>query len=232
MTEIYGYIYKIENLINGKVYIGQTIQDPKKREQAHLRDLRRKKHRNIHLQNSFNKHGESNFKFTVLNYATAKEVIDRLEDDYIQYYGCLNNSKGYNLMSGGSHGSPSIETRKKMSEAHKGKKLSDETKYKVSKNNARHWLGKKRPLETCKKFSEAHKDKPLSLEHRANMSISQRGRGIFGFTGVILKKDRNFEKKAWCSHIYFKSHHKILGHFHDPLSCQLVHDLVFNEIYI
>lgn len=50
-------------------------------------------------------------------------------------------------------------TRQHASKAQKGKKMSDETKKKMSENNARYFLGKKLSDETKKKISEAKKGK-------------------------------------------------------------------------
>lgn len=50
-------------------------------------------------------------------------------------------------------------TRQHASEAHKGKKHSEESKKKISENSGRYWLGKKRPDETIKKMSDAMKGK-------------------------------------------------------------------------
>jgi len=54
------------------------------------------------------------------------------------------------------------DTRKKMSEAHKGKKrapFSEETRKKMSKNHSHHWLGKRYSPEHRKNMSESHKGK-------------------------------------------------------------------------
>lgn len=232
---VYGYIYKIENLVNGKVYIGQTIQKPNKRFNLHLWELRHHTHDNSYLQNSFNKYGEANFKFMVLNYATTKEVLDKLEVDYINYFGCLNRKNGYNLRSGGKgSGNLSLETRQKignvhrgkivsketrmkLSKAHKGKKLSEETKKKLSKG----FMGKKNHQYGIKRFGE-----PI-----LKTSLSQRGRGLFGFTGLVLDKKRNPERRVWQSKVQYYKHFKSLGYYEDPLSAQIVHDIVFDEIH-
>lgn len=64
-------VYKIENIINRKFYIGSTSWGFKKRWNTHLRFLRKNKHDNPHLQYSWNKHGEHNFKFEII------EVCDK-----------------------------------------------------------------------------------------------------------------------------------------------------------
>jgi len=54
-------IYCIENLVNGKKYIGQSIES-EKRIETHIYDLRANRDSSIYLQNSWNKYGEQNFR--------------------------------------------------------------------------------------------------------------------------------------------------------------------------
>ena len=229
---VYGYIYKIENLVNGKLYIGQTIQKPNIKLTKHFNALKHNKHRNQHLQHSYNKYGKSNFKFSIINWCNSLDELNKLEMYYIKVYDTLN--RGYNMTKGGdgqlSH-YHTEETKRKLSEMNKGKCLSSETRKLVSENNARYWLGKSRSLESRKKMSKSRKGKQLSHNHCKSMSMSQRGLGKFGFTGTIFNKNKNPEKLCWSSHINYKGVRKFLGLFNDPLSAQLIHELVWDEIY-
>lgn len=67
-------IYKIENKINNQFYIGSscTIQY---RFNRHKSNLRLNRHENPHLQNSWNKNGESNFTFDVICYCNKEELL-------------------------------------------------------------------------------------------------------------------------------------------------------------
>jgi group I intron endonuclease len=58
-------IYTIKNKVNGKVYVGQSIS-LRKRKHDHFRALRTNTHYNTHLQSSWNKYGEDNFTFEVV----------------------------------------------------------------------------------------------------------------------------------------------------------------------
>lgn len=114
MTDIYGTIYHITNLQNGKVYIGQTIHSYHKRCKQHVSALRLLKHRNEYLQNAFIKHGINSFITGSLYHAVCREELDAAEDQYIDYYNTLNPEMGYNLKTGGSNGIPNESVRAKM----------------------------------------------------------------------------------------------------------------------
>lgn len=94
------YIYKIENIINHKVYIGLTNNIPR-RWGRHLSGLRRGVHDNKFLQSEFDKYGESNFEFSqvICGDYTDKEIGD-LERKYIKEYDSYYN--GYNQNEGGN----------------------------------------------------------------------------------------------------------------------------------
>lgn len=88
-------IYKIENLINGKVYIGQSI-NIEERWQSHLRDLRKNKHHNQHLQYSFNKYLECNFTFEIIELCDIEELSTK-EYIWMNKYNSYNEHYGYNI---------------------------------------------------------------------------------------------------------------------------------------
>ena len=115
-----GVIYKIENLVNGKVYIGQTIKSFKSRKYTHIYELRNNKKRNKKFQNAWNKYGENNFKFSIIGYFPNCE-LDEKEIYYIKKYNSFRN--GYNMTTGGNQVMHSknhtLNTRKKMSKISK-----------------------------------------------------------------------------------------------------------------
>ena len=69
-------IYSITNSGNGKRYIGQSI-DIEKRWREHRWHLRANKHKNNHLQNAWNKYGETAFVFEVLEECEFSVINDK-----------------------------------------------------------------------------------------------------------------------------------------------------------
>jgi len=86
-------IYKIINLINGKVYIGQSDR-LNEREREHFYQLDKQEHHNEHLQKSYNKYGKDNFIFECIE---QTEDLDNREVYWINEYGGINSELNYNL---------------------------------------------------------------------------------------------------------------------------------------
>ena len=86
------FIYKVTNLINGKVYIGQTTNTIEERFKQH------KKHNKYLLGLAFKKYGTENFKVEQLEECVA-EMLNKREVHWISYYNSYG--KGYNSNPGG-----------------------------------------------------------------------------------------------------------------------------------
>lgn len=96
------YIYKIENKINHKIYIGLTNNIARRRSR-HFADLRGNRHSNSFLQKEYNIYGANNFDFSIeFEGDVTSEEISQLERDYIQKYDSYVN--GYNQNQGGDFG--------------------------------------------------------------------------------------------------------------------------------
>ena len=91
-------IYKITNQINGKVYIGQSI-DIKKRWQQHKQEATRERYQ-TKLYNAIRKYGIENFTFEVIEECTSLELNER-ETYWIEYYQSYISTIGYNMNTGG-----------------------------------------------------------------------------------------------------------------------------------
>lgn len=86
-------IYKITNNVNGKFYIGSS-QNISRRWYDHKRELRIQKHHNKYLQRAWNKYGEENFSFEIVEECKVEELSDR-EQLYIEKY--VNSDFCYNI---------------------------------------------------------------------------------------------------------------------------------------
>lgn len=172
MKDNQGVIYKIKNTINDKVYIGRT-NDLKRRRREHLTNLRNNKHYNRHLQYSFNKYGETNFKFIILEKCKDDEVGQR-EIDYIEKYNSFR--AGYNLTAGGDGGQFGVryseEYKQRLSESQKGIKLSEEHKEAVSIAQKQYWSDDSYKRKMVEKFRLAQTGREHSRETRDKMVIS------------------------------------------------------------
>lgn len=98
------YIYTITNLTNGKAYVGKT-NDPAYRKKKHFYLLENQKHFNRYLQNSYNKHGRDNFKFSVIDTLDKDKDWEELEKHHIKKLCSMYNENGYNISQGGLGGS-------------------------------------------------------------------------------------------------------------------------------
>lgn len=165
-------IYQIVNLNNGKRYIGSAV-NLKKRKNDHFNSLIRKKHYNNYLQRGYNKHGKEKFKFGILLYCSKKDLIfyeQRTIDSYDlekELYN-LSPTAGNNL--GAKLPKLSEEHKRKISELNKGKKLS---------------------FETRKKMSDSWKNRsPMTNKTRKKISESKKGEKNYGYgkPGTMLGK--------------------------------------------
>lgn len=194
-------VYKIE--IGGKFYIGSTVSSFKRRWGTHLQEFRKGTHDNPYLQNAFNKYGEGDLKFTII------EIVLNLEDVIIReqkYIDELNPEYNICRVAGNCLGVKHTDTtRQKMSKANKGKNLSerhkqkikealqghivsDETRSKIRQAVAGHKyaLGYRHSEETISKFKKAFKGRKVSIESRQKISNSTKGHVVSAETRLKI----------------------------------------------
>lgn len=137
---MYGYIYKITNVLNSKVYVGKHKYpkaeiDPKYWASGVL------------INRALKLHGEANFTRKLLATADSKEELNLLESYWISNLDC-RAPRGYNLTDGGD-GAPNLdeETRYRMGRGHRGIPRSEELKQRTSQTlkgrpHSEEWVAK------------------------------------------------------------------------------------------
>jgi len=137
-------IYEIRNRLSGKSYIGSAKRF-KERWKSHASSLRSNRHQNKHLQYSFSKGSESMshddfIEFHVVEKMQCSSKEERLEREAhwigqaIEIYGRENiyNMRLDPRKENKEWSTDPTKTREKMSAAHRRKKLSEETKRRIS----------------------------------------------------------------------------------------------------
>ena len=166
------YIVYMHIFPSKKVYIGITSQKPYRR----WNNGNGYKN-NDYMMNAIKKYGWENIEHKILYKGLLKEEAELIEKKLILKYSSNNRKNGYNILEGGNaSNTTSKETREKMSknmkklwgnkeykehmiEMHKGKKVTSETKKKMSKSNNRYWKGKHLSDEIKEKISKSRKNK-------------------------------------------------------------------------
>jgi group I intron endonuclease len=108
------FVYLITNIINGKRYVGQTTNSLECRWAAHQKSKNCR-----YLYAAINKYGKDNFTIESICEPPTIDLMNEFEAEYIHLYNTLVPN-GYNLTEGGRVPRHNSDTRKKMSESHKG----------------------------------------------------------------------------------------------------------------
>jgi group I intron endonuclease len=195
-------IYLIENKLNGKMYVGQTVKLGKKFEKYYGSG-------NI-IKAAINKYGVSSFKKKILKVCDNQKDADNIEIEYIKKLNTLFPN-GYNIANGGSGNdmwSGVMKERMKGNKRMLGKKHSEETKRKIGsyhkgKNVSKESIEKniKKQKENWENLSEEMKiqKKEQLAEARKNIDYVESGRvgGIKAQKNITKKQRTERAKKAW-----------------------------------
>jgi group I intron endonuclease len=164
-------IYKIRNLLNDHFYIGSAV-NLKRRKSRHFSELRNKKHNNKRLQAAWDKYGEEAFIFEIVELVENLSDLYKTEDKWL--CGHVGTSYCYNL--GMAAISPMLGLCGEKSPTW-GYKHTDEAKAKISE------AGKGRVVseETRAKRSAALKGREIPLEQRIRTSKTLSGEGKYWY---------------------------------------------------
>ena len=108
----FGYIYKITNLINGKIYIGCTIFDINDRWKSHITAA--KKGSSAHLHRAIRKYGEDKFVIICIDIAIDKNELHFKEKLYIEKHDSFKNGMNMTIGGDGTYGFKHSKEYKKM----------------------------------------------------------------------------------------------------------------------
>jgi group I intron endonuclease len=152
-------VYKIENKINGDIYIGQTRNSVSGRISVHLRS-------NFRVGNALRKYGIQSFEISVIDSADSAKVLNEKECYWIKKYNC-KNPNGYNMTDGGegTDGPNTEEWKLKLRKPHGP--MSEE-------NKEIHRRAANRP-EVLEHNRKINTGRILSEEHKQSI-----GRGLLG----------------------------------------------------
>lgn len=214
----FGIIYKAISPSN-KIYYGKSLRNLELRKKEHLKDS----NKNRHFSNAIKKYGIEKFNWIILESYNKKseEELIKILNEREKYWIFKNKTYlrkyGYNMTLGGegTKGFKRIfskEHKEKLSESHKGKKLSEEHKNNISKS------------EKGRIFSDEHKNK---LKKVWKTTHPNNGKNMSEATKELLKQKSLNVKKIKCKHCQkeftpwgFKHHNKKLKKYNKYASCK------------
>ena len=190
-----GIIYIHRNKINGKCYVGQTVQDPKMRwlgGDGYLSKYEDGTYRQSKFARAIIKYGWDNFEHIILSEIyTNQDALNAAEIATIAKYDSFND--GYNATVGGDNFgiepwnkglsgqyTLSEEHKRKIGAGNKGKVVSEETKRKISEarkgkpSPLKGKKGKARSEETKRKISETAKGNPSPMKGKKHSEEAKR----------------------------------------------------------
>ncbi len=191
MKEIYGYVYMVKNLVNGKIYFGITENDFDNRYNGNIA----KNTHNDHLRRSIEKYGIENFEINKeFDIAYTEDDLYDLEDMYMCIYNTIDSRYGYNKQrSGRSHkhgGKMTDEVKKRMSESSMGEKnpmYGVSPKERMDEETYKQWLHKQQTMdrygEANPNYGNTWDDEQRERQSRIHKEIAQHDDYVNPFKG-------------------------------------------------
>lgn len=140
-------VYLATNKINGKQYVGLTSLSLEKRKKVHVHDA---KYKDKPFQRALRKYGVDGFEWSILRKCRTEKSLGKWERYFIRKFGTYGN--GYNANKGGVYHTEkglqrlrtslsekmlghkmSLETKRKIGDAIRGRKHTDDARLKMSK---------------------------------------------------------------------------------------------------
>lgn len=178
-------IYLITNLINGKMYVGLSVDIPK-RWNKHTKTSKNKSRA---IKNALNKYGVDNFNFKMIHQCSKKR-LGELEKFYIKKLNTMSPN-GYNLTSGGEHPEWSQESRDKLSVSLTGRVVSNECCQNISKAQKESEKTERHIIA----LADMKRGVPLTPEHRNNLKRTLEQREKMSRERIAKEKKHTIETK-------------------------------------
>ena len=197
-----GFIYKLENKLNGKIYIGQTMRTVEVRMKDHLYNSVSNRNKS-YIDRAIGKYGINAFEVSIIE-ECADEKLNEREIFWIAFYNC-KKPNGYNLTDGGEGCTGrvvSLKTRKKISAARMGHPVNENVREKLRIANT----GKKHSIQTKAKISESRYNKRQVRCVEMNItfeSIAAAAQWVNKSTSVLIKALQKISRTAGGYHWHY-----------------------------
>jgi len=171
-------VYKLTNMVNGKIYVGQTVLPLERRWYSHVKKASAKS--SMLISRAIAKHGPQNFLCEILCTTEDKTHLDYLEKLWIKLLDARNTKVGYNLIEGGTGGNiieslpHKNEIYARRAASNTGKKRSGESK----KNILNGRKSRNHSESTKEKIRAARLGSRLSIEVKNKISNKLVGRTL------------------------------------------------------
>lgn len=234
MSEIIIGVYKISNIKDGRYYIGHS-QNIEKRFKTHKYNLKRGKHINMFLQNSYNKYGLDSFTFEIIHKFDNVEKSKEKELEYLQnleirkeLYNLNYNNDGGDMLSHHPNKKEIIEKISETLKENNSKLTKEELKDKYGLNGEKNGMfGKTHTKEARKFFSNLHKGNKYSLglkrSEETRKKISEIAKQRIGEKNPFFGKVHSEETRK-------KISEKNLGKKPKNMIKIIVDDIIYNSI--
>jgi group I intron endonuclease len=180
-------IYKVTNKITEKIYIGKTANKFNKRRNQHKHSALNG-NSNTYFHKAIRKYGWDNFEWEIIEECGNNDFLCEREVYWINFYNTMNNEKGYNLTNGGEGlvgFNPNEESRKKMSNSHKGVKLSEEHRKAIGEGQK----GRVISEETRKKIGDAQRGKSRDVKGEIHPNSKLSEDDVVKIKELLLKRE-------------------------------------------
>lgn len=197
-------IYLIRNKVNGKIYIGQTVESISKRFTRHCSECNLD---GMVITKAIFKYGKENFTIEKIHECSSMEELNMMEEFYIKKYDTLSPN-GYNIKSGGNNSRMHKSTKMKISRALRGKSKTKEHVEKVTKSRKEYYKNNPTELKKLGRGKGTHFDSSCRMKLSTSKTKSSK------YVGVSRTKQGRYRCEFYyngCKKIHYTFEEEILA---------------------